>query len=418
LVKTDFKVNLTDRQELGRRILMEQNHYTDIMFDGGARSGKTFLIVLCLIFYLIAFPGIRILASRMMLSHAIASLWKQTIIPLIDQLGIRANINLSSHTVTIGKSELWLGGLDSRVQTEKVLGQEFAIIFLNEAVEIPQSIRDILKTRLAQKVKGLNNFMIYDCNPRQPTHYLFKEFYVDKNSDRKVLKFLPIHNKENLPAGYIEKTLMNLPEDKQARFLRGEWVYLPGAVYRNIKESNIITCEKNLYKFYDDFTIGVDWGLHMCANIWGIKVAQPKIQAYCIHEIIIMNGVTKDLIDEFGKIFGIKEKNIIEYCDHEPDRILELQNSGYMAKPAYKDIGPGDSSVNEYEIFFDKACKYTFDSMANLQAPESPMGGFIYGKHIKENDHEADAGRYGLHGWKMDNNVKGAGHHILKGSLI
>jgi len=430
---------LTDKQELGRRILMEDNKYTDILFDGGSRSGKTLIIIIVIIILCQLFVGLRALVARMKFAHARASVWDQTLIPLIQKMYPQAGIDKSRFIVRTGKSEIWLGGLDSKENTERVLGQEFGIIFLNESVEIPQSIRDLVKTRLAQNVnkleriiddynnlgkltkliKNFHNFIVYDCNPRQPTHYLYKEFYVENDESRKTLKFYPQDNIEHLPEGYIKNILEKLPEDKKARFLRGEWAYSPGAVYSNVHEKNIINCEKNIYKFYDDIVVGIDWGLHMCAVIWGIKITSDKIKAYCFHEIIVLGGVTSDLINELDKIVGLKEKGIFLYCDHEPDRILECQSAGYQAKKAYKEVGPGDSSVNEYELYYDYNCKYTFQSMVNLVNQESTLGdGFIYGKHVKENDHEADGSRYALHGWKIDNRVKGQGHYILEKAVI
>ena len=380
---------LTDKQELARRMLIDENIYTEILFDGGSRAGKSVVILICIIMLCLEFQGLRALISRMRFAHARASLWEQTLVPLIQKLKIPHRIDGSMFIIKIGKSQIWLGGLDSKERAEKILGTEYGLIFLNECTEIPESTRDIVKTRLAQNIKGFNNFMIYDCNPRQPYHYLFQEFYVNKTEDKGVLKFLPEDNIEHLPKGYIENILDKLPPDKKARFRKGEWVYLEGAVYHNIKEENKVNCEKNIYKFYDEVVVGIDWGLHMCATIWGIKKAEPKIEAYCIHEIIILNGTTQDLINELDKVFGIKQQNCILHCDHEPDRIMELQNAGYSAIKAYKEVGAGDSSVNEYELYFDNNCKYTFQSMANLVNQENPAGkGFLYGKHVKENDHE------------------------------
>ncbi|GAH39002.1 unnamed protein product, partial [marine sediment metagenome] len=214
---------------------------------------------------------------------------------------------------------------------------------------------------------------------------------------------------------YIKNRLENLPPDKRARFLDGTWTYFPGACYSNIHEENKIDVEKNIYHFYDDIVVGVDWGHYMCANIWGIKVRSDCIEAYCIHEIVVLGGVTKDLITELDKVYGIKEESHILYCDHEPDRILELQSAGYAAKSAYKDVGAGDSSVNVFVIYFDNKCDYTYQSMVHLSNQEDPRvpGTFLYAKHIKENDHEADGARYALHGWRMDNEMKAGGHHIL-----
>lgn len=413
------KNQLTNKQEYARRILMEDNIYDEILLDGGSRAGKTFVILFVIVLLCISHQGLRVLISRMIFAHARASLWEQTLLPLLRMMGVKCHIDRSMFIVKIGYSQIWLGGLDKKERADKVLGQEYGLIFLNEAVEIPASTRDVVKTRLAQKVYKFRNFMIYDCNPRQPYHYLFQEFYGNKKTDvKKVIKFLPYDNIENLPANYIPNILAKLPEDKKKRFLDGEWAFLPGRVYPDISEKNIKPLEKNLYKFYDDIAVGIDFGLHMCACIWGFKTNQEKIEAYCIGEIIILGGKTKDLIDQLDKVFGIKEKNIVLYCDHEPDRILELQDAGYYAKEAYKDVGPGDSSVNSCELFFDTDSKQTFQSMVNLVNQENPKGqGFIYGKHVKENDHESDASRYCIHGWFIDNKIKAGGHYTL-GNVI
>jgi PBSX family phage terminase large subunit len=406
---------LTDKQEKARRMMMEKNHYISILFDGGSRAGKSWIIVIVIILLCYKYQGLRVLIARLRFAHARASLWEQTLIPILTKMHINYKTDKSLWIVKIGKSEIWLGGLDDKQRTEKVLGQEYSLIFLNEAAEIPQSSRDIVLTRLAQNIKDFNNFIIYDCNPRQPTHYLYKEFYKEKNKNRAKLKFLPKDNREHLPKGYIENILSNLPKDKRKRFLEGKWSYLPGAVYHNVFEKNKINCEKNIYKFYDDITVGIDWGLHTACTIWGVKLIPKKIQMYCIHEIVIINGTTDDLIGVLDKVFGIKQANHILYCDHEPDRILKLQNAGYAAKKAYKEVGPGDDSVNVCELFFDKNCEYTFQSMINLVNQSNPSGqGFLYGKHVKENDHESDSGRYAIHGWIMDNKISLGGHYLLR----
>lgn len=421
--KKNNKIILTDKQELARRLMIDDNGlYSEIMFDGGSRSGKTFVTLVCMIYFCLKYQGIRILVARMVFAHARASLWEQTLLPLLRIFGptIKAEripvvIDRSMFRIKIGYSSIWLGGLDNKERADKILGQEYAVIFLNEAVEIPQSTRDIVKTRLAQKVKDFNNFMIYDCNPRQPYHYLFQEFYVNRTEDKAVLKFLPEDNEEHLPKGYITNILSKLPEDKKKRFLKGEWSFLPGRVYGNVSESNIKSLEKNIYKFYDDIAVGIDFGLHMCACIWGFKVNGDLVEAYCIHEIIVLRGITKDLINELDKVYGIKEEGHILYCDHEPDRILEIGSAGYVVKEAYKEVGAGDSSVNSCVLYFDPACKQTFQSMVNLVNQEDPKGqGFLYGKHVKENDHEADASRYCIHGWVIDNKINAGAHFILK----
>ncbi|MBP5531122.1 MAG: DNA-packaging protein, partial [Lentisphaeria bacterium] len=88
-------------------------------------------------------------------------------------------------------------------------------------------------TRLAQNVPGLINRAFYDCNPPPRSHWCYQLFVggVDP-ADRTALahpeiysslRINPEDNRANLPAGYIEGTLANLPERQRRRFLLGEW---------------------------------------------------------------------------------------------------------------------------------------------------------------------------------------------------
>lgn len=375
------------------------NKYLELLFDGGSRAGKTFVILLFLICLCLKFDGIRILIARLRFAHAKASLWLQTLIPMLHACFNKNDyhIDKQNYIIKIGKSELWLGGLDDKERTDKILGQEYAAVFLNEAVRIAQSTVEKIKTRLAQNIEGFNNFIIYDCNPGNPKHWLRKKFIINKESDTYRLHWLPEDNEVNLPKNYINQILEKLTGHEKRRFRYGEWASLPGQVYHNIKDKNVIKCNQNI-NYYDDITVGIDFGIYSAVVKWGIK----EEKAYCLYEKIILHGKTIDIINALNEIWGLKEKQIIIYCDHEPDRISEIEDAGYYPKKAYKEVGAGDSTVNEYELYFDIDCLNTFQSMLNLLHKQDNNGQFL-DAHVKENDHEADASRYALHGWKMDN---------------
>lgn len=392
---------LTNKQELGLRLLWQD--YAEILFDGGSRAGKTFLILLYCLIICGKYAGIRCLLARFVFAHAKSSIWLQTLLPLLqdNKLGLNYIINHSDHIIKFDNgSEIWLGGLDNKERADKILGQEYAFIFLNEAVSFPQKIRDIVKTRLAQKIEGFKNKIVYDCNPRSPYHYLFQEFYIQNDLTRAKLKWLPDDNLENIADNYIENVLDKLTGNEKKRFRFGEWANVEGSVYPEIKAENIIDTIKD-FKYYDDIVGGIDFGLYTAIDLWGFK----EKKAYNIMEIILIgsqNTMTSKMIKEMDKIKEIKFYDVLSYCDHEPDRIQELSEGGYLVKKAYKDVEPGDASVNDFELFFDINCKNTFQSMLNLTYQQDNNGQYIE-KHVKENDHEADASRYAIHGYKMDN---------------
>jgi PBSX family phage terminase large subunit len=398
---------LSDKQIKALDILKTQQ-YNEILFSGGARAGKTFLVLFYFMCCALVYDGIRFLIARLRMNHVKANIWLQDI-PKLRQYDLFSHMELDKQNLIIklDNSQIWLGGLDDKDRTDKILGQEYAGVFLNECVQIPISSRNLILTRLAQNIPGFTNSIIYDCNPRHPSHYIYKEFYIEKNKDRAKLEWSPYDNKDNLPPSYISNTLEKLKGNDRKRFLLGEWAAVPGAVY-TVKDSNVIEVNQDLM-YYDDVIGGLDFGLYSAFSLWGIK----GNNAYCLKELILQGSqqtTTDNIIKELDKIEEVKFYEIIIYCDHEPDRIQMLENAGYYAKKAYKSIEAGDSVVNEFELFFDVNCKNTFQSMLNLVHQQDNNGNFIDGKHVKENDHEADGARYALSGWKIEN--PGIGHYI------
>jgi phage terminase large subunit len=377
----------TKKQRLALSLLF-QTGYSEYLFDGGSRAGKTFLIILYCLIICGKYAGIRCLLARFAFAHAKSSIWLQTLLPLLqdNDLGMKYTINHSDHIVKYENgSEIWLGGLDNKERADKILGQEYAFVFLNEAVSFPEKIRDIVKSRLAQRIDGYQNKIVYDCNPRSPLHYLFKEFYIQKDTSRCKLKWLPDDNKENIADNYITGVLDKFTGNEYKRFRLGEWANVEGAVYSNILDTHFCDCPKDFGR-YDDIVGGQDWGYYSATNIWGIK--ENKVS--CIYEIILINKTTKDIIkelDEIDKVLYLKQQQYPIYCDHELDRIQEFCAAGYNAIKAEKEVGAGDSTVNNFEVWFDRNCISTFQSMLNLSRQQDNAGNYI-DKHVKENDHE------------------------------
>jgi phage terminase large subunit len=388
-------MQLTKKQIEGLKILLS-NEYSEILFDGGSRAGKTFLICHAFIILCGVFPNIRCLMARYRFNHAKASIWMQTLIPmLVKEVGGVYDIDKQNSIIRFNNgSEIWLAGLDDKERAEKILGQEFACCFLNEATQISKSVVEKIKTRLAQNIEGFKNFIVFDCNPRHPQHYLYQDFYINKTPERAQLHWTPFDNEANLPQGYIDR-LRALDEVSRIRFLEGKWAKPEGAVHPNIKAENFMETKKDPY-YYDDVSIGIDFGLHSAVTVWGIKGKN----AYCLYEWTIINGSTQDIIDSLNSIDWLK--NYTAYCDHEPDRIQLLSDSGYNAKKAHKEVNNGDSIVNSYELYFDHSCKNTFQSMLNLTHAQDKNDNYIE-SHVKENDHEADSSRYSIASWKMEN---------------
>lgn len=198
-------------------------------------SGKTFIIMRAIITRALAYES-RHGVFRQRFSHLKSSIIFDTLPKMMGLCfpGVmdRCHLNKSDWFLRLpNRSEVWFAGLDDKERTEKVLGQEFATLFLNECSQIALSSRNIAMTRLAQKTP-LRLRAWYDCNPPSESHWTNKLFYKKIDPDTKTkladpenyatLKMNPASNMDNLTSDYF-KILEGLPTKQRNRFLYGQF---------------------------------------------------------------------------------------------------------------------------------------------------------------------------------------------------
>jgi phage terminase large subunit-like protein len=208
-----------------------------IMLLGGSRSGKTFLLCRAIAVRMLKAEGSRHLIARFRLAHAKASIWRDTWPKVLSTcfpgLAEASKPNKSDLIYTFPNgSEMWLGGLDDKERVDKVLGNEYATVYLNECSQISYSARETLLTRLAQKT-GLRLRELLDCNPPVSTHWTHRLFVEKKRPDPPYsplpnpekyawMRLNPADNADNLPQSYIE-SLQNLSPRAKQRFWEGQF---------------------------------------------------------------------------------------------------------------------------------------------------------------------------------------------------
>mgnify|MGYP001175583563 CR=1 FL=1 len=207
---------------------------------GGSRSGKTALLTACTIDRALAAANSRHLIVRKEATAAKRAIAKDTL-PKVwrlkypgtpapewkDQLG---------YFILPNGSEIWIGGLNDEKAMERILGNEYATIYVNEASEVSYSAFLLLRSRLAQvapRLDGadLSQRFYCDLNPTTRVHWTYR-LWIDgtdpqdeKPVDREKYGFCvinPYDNAQNLSAEYLVD-LRALPEKQRKRFLDGEY---------------------------------------------------------------------------------------------------------------------------------------------------------------------------------------------------
>lgn len=258
-VTPQFK--LTERQERAMQVIGSDARH--ILLEGGSRSGKTFIILRAIALRAVAAAGSRHVVLRLRFNHVKASIIHDTWPKMMALCfpGVPYRMDKTDWFAEFpNKSQVWFGGLDDKERTEKILGQEYATIFLNECSQLPYNSRNLALTRLAQFVtyqKHDSTFPLrlkvyYDCNPPSKAHWTYQLCHegkdpetkrgIDNREDYAYLKLNPQDNIENLPPEYL-RTLEGLPKRLQKRFLEGEYAdATPNALWNEqmIEESRVI----------------------------------------------------------------------------------------------------------------------------------------------------------------------------------
>jgi hypothetical protein len=206
-------------------------------------SGKTLLIVRNIVMRALKAKGSRHLVARFRFNHLKASIITDTF-PKVMALcfpGVPYTLNQTDWYAEFpNEAQIWFAGLDDKQRLDKVLGSEFATIYLNECSQISWDARETVKTRAAQLVdqetsgRGVRPLpirMYYDWNPTNKGHWVHKLFHrkIDP-SDGKPLrapdnyvffKMNPADNRDNIAGNYLEE-LADSGSRFRKRFLDGE----------------------------------------------------------------------------------------------------------------------------------------------------------------------------------------------------
>jgi phage terminase large subunit-like protein len=244
-------IKLTAKQLEAQGILTSLSTY--LMLFGGSRSGKTFLLVRNVVMRAMKAPGSRHVILRFRFNHVKQSVVLDTF-PKVMALcfpGVSYKLDKQDWYATFPNgAEIWFGGLDDKERTEKILGNEYITIYLNECSQISWIAFGLVVTRLAQKVMQviegntvtpLIPRIYFDCNPPRKSHWTYQVFVKKISPDTKepllnpdnyaCMKLNPADNKDNLPDHYIG-TLAELPARLRRRFLDGEFGDdAPGALF-------------------------------------------------------------------------------------------------------------------------------------------------------------------------------------------
>jgi phage terminase large subunit-like protein len=236
-VNFGYRITRTHVQTEAARAIAK---YRTVLLEGGGRSGKTFEACQDIVKRALLQQSDHVI-MRFRFSHAKQSICFQTMPKVLRMLGLNKVVKLNKSEwfyLFPNGSTIWIGGLDEKERTEKILGNEYATVYLNEASQISFNSYEMIVTRLNPPA-GMRGKIIIDYNPPSTQHWGYKMFHKRKYPDGRdvpsddffVVKMNPIDNIVNLSPEYI-KGLEQLSSEKKRRFLYGEYGTDSGSLWK------------------------------------------------------------------------------------------------------------------------------------------------------------------------------------------
>lgn len=209
---------------------------------GGSRSGKTFLTIYVLIVRALKADYSKHLIVRQEASAARSALARgnNATIKAVLRLcfpGLQATWNEKyGYYEFENGSELWIGGLNDDKAMERILGNEYASIYINEASEVKHSAFILLRSRLAQVCVDVNGDALIqrfyvDLNPTNRMHWTYRIWIegIEPEDNTPVNReqygcavINPYDNRANLAPEFLAD-LEDYGERARKRFLLGEY---------------------------------------------------------------------------------------------------------------------------------------------------------------------------------------------------
>ena len=203
------------------------------LFSGGFACGKSFILLMEIIFLCLFFPNSSILLGR----KTRMDLDRTTLPELFTLIGQFIPSDWVRHKVKEGIIEFWNGsiiilfGLDAlqgegsqqdiKKAQQKIKSLNLSAVFLEQLEEIEENVFEALTARLRKADVPIRLFRA-TTNPANFWGYRFFIVNPKKRKDLEVIQGSMLENKENLPKDYLED---QLSKDKNyvERFVKGKW---------------------------------------------------------------------------------------------------------------------------------------------------------------------------------------------------
>lgn len=265
---------------------------------GGARGGgKSWAVRKKAALLALKFPGIRILLLR----RSFPELRENHILPLLKDLKGAAEFRDSEKAFNFQNgSRLKLGYCDAENDVLRYQGQEYDVIFMDEATQF--SYMQFIT--LTACLRGANPFpkrFYLTCNPGGVGHFWVKRLFVDRDfaedENPEDYEFIPATVYDNSAllkndTGYV-KMLKALPEKLKKAWLFGDWNVFSGQFFTEFSPK-VHLCEPFFIPKTWRRYFAMDYGLDMFAGYF--FALSPEGTVFVYRELYYPNLIISEML--------------------------------------------------------------------------------------------------------------------------
>jgi phage terminase large subunit len=348
-----------------------------VVEQGGTRSGKTYNILLYIIFhYCQVNKGKTITICRKTFPALRASVMRD----FLDILKQHDKYDEQLHNKS--NSEYQLDGnlieFISVDESQKIRGRKRDFLFINEANELEIESWRQLAFRTSEKI-------VIDYNPSDEYHWIY-----DKVITRDDAEFYKTTYKDNK---FLDQTIIE--EIERLRDTDEQYWQIYGLGEKGFSKSTIFNyAEINEIPEDAEFiSYGADFG-YTNDPTTTVSVYKKDYNLYIKEHIYQTQMTTVDIHNKWRQI-GITSEPI--YCDSaEPRLIDELKRMGWKARPSIKgadSINAGIDLLKRFKIYIHKDSHNAIQEFRNYKWQEDKSGKLM-NKPVDKNNHLIDATRY------------------------
>jgi len=345
--------------------------------QGGTRSGKTYNILLYIIFhYSLINTGKTITICRKTFPSVRASVMRD----FFDILKLHKSYfedyhNKSNHEYKLNGNLIEFISLD---QPQKVRGRKRHLLFINEANELDYEDWQQLVFRTEEKI-------ILDFNPSDEYHWIYDKVIPRKDVDFNITTYL-----DN---SFLSDTIKE--EIERLKHTDEQYWQIYGLGIKGVSRSTIFNyIEVNQIPDDAEFiSYGADAGYTNDPTTL-VSVYRKDYDLYIEEHLYQTQMTTIDIHNKWKEV-GI-ERETIYFDSAEPRLIEELRRMGWNVRPSLKgadSVNAGIDLLKRFKIHILKDSHNAIQEFRNYKWQEDRSGKMI-NKPIDKNNHLIDAIRY------------------------